>query len=108
MPENVGIVRGNFGRTYRIVVKNVDYSTKDGRLYVQSSGGTLLLEAGICTTTATDSSKNTLVEYAPASGVFGLAASGDIDYWARVEFSGGGILDSTEKFLWYVEDELRG
>lgn len=107
MSKEVGIKRGNFGATYQFVIKNVNYSNYDANLYVQTSGGTYLISGVACTVTATDSSRNTLVEYTPASGAFGSRASAT-DYLAEITFSGAGFRDSSETFLWQVHDELRG
>ena len=103
----VGIKRGDFGATYRFVIKNVDYSNYGANLYVQSSGGTMLLDKVECTVVATDNGKNTLVTYTPASTVFGVAAS-LVDYLASITFSGVGFRDTTKTFKWQVHDELRG
>lgn len=103
----VGIKRGNFGGTYSFIIKNVDYSSYGAKIYVQSSGGTMLVNGTDCTVSATDSSKNTLVLYTPASGQFGAAAS-TVDYLAEITFSGAGFRDSTQTFYWQVHDELRG
>lgn len=107
MVEEVGIKRGSFGATYKFVVKGVDYSAYSAKIYVQSSGGTLLINGDACTVSATDGSKNTLVEYTPASGKFGAAAS-LVKYLAEIEFSGAAFRDPTETFFWKVHDELRG
>ncbi len=103
----VGIKRGNFGGTYRFIVKNVDYSAYTAKIYVQSSGGTMLVNGTDCTVSATDNAQNTLVLYTPASGQFGAAAS-TVDYLAEITFLGAGFRDSTETFRWQVFDELRG
>ena len=105
--DEVGIKRGNFGATYQFVVKGVDYSGLGAKIYVQSQGGTMLVNGYGCTTSATDGNKNTLVEYTVASGHFGLAAS-LADYVAEIEFSGAAFRDTTESFKWQVHDELRG
>ena len=105
--KEVGIKRGNFGGTYQFIVKGVDYSEYEGNIYVQSSGGTMLVNGASCTTSATNNNKNTLVEYSPASGAFGAAAS-LVDYLVEITFSGASFRDSTETFKWQVHDELRG
>ena len=107
MSTELGIKRGNFGQSYKIIVKGVDYSAYGANIYVQSSGGSILVNGATCTVAATDSSKNTLVTYTPASGAFGAAAS-LADYWAEITFSGASFRDSTESFKWQVHDELRG
>ena len=103
----VGIKRGNFGGTYQFIVKNVDYSAYGAKLYVESSGGTVLINGTDCTVAATDGNKNTLVEYTPASGHFGVTAS-TVEYLAEITFWAAGFQDSTETFRWHVFDELRG
>lgn len=103
----VGIKRGNFGGTYSFIIKNVDYSTYGAKIYVESSGGTVLVNGTDCTVSATDGSKNTLVLYTPASGHFGAAAS-TVDYLAEITFSGTDFRDSTKTFGWQVFNELRG
>jgi len=103
----VGIKRGNFGGGYQFVIKNVDYSAYGAKIYVESSGGTVLVNGTDCTVSATDGSKNTLVLYTPASGHFGAAAS-TVDYLAEITFSGVDFRDSTKTFGWQVFDELRG
>lgn len=105
--KEVGIKRGNFGASYQFIIKNVDYSNYGAKLFVQSSGGTYLISGVACTVLATDSSKNTLVEFVPASGNFGLSAS-ICDYIAEITFSGARFRDSTETFNWQVYDEVRG
>ena len=105
--SELGITRGDFGATYRIVVKNVNYSAQGANINIQSSGGTMLVTNSTCTVTATDENRNTLVEWTPASGQFGATAS-LVDYLATVTFSGAGLRDSTYKFNWQVYDELRG
>jgi len=107
MVTEVGIKRGGFGATYQFIVRGEDYSNYDAKIYVQSSGGTLLVNGASCTVTATDNSKNTLVEYTPASGAFGSSAS-LMKYHAEIEFSGSNFRDSTETFFWQIHDELRG
>ena len=107
MVQELGIKRGNFGQTYNIIVKGVDYSNYDAKIYVQSSGGTVLVNGANCTVVATDGSKNTLVSYVPLSGAFGAAAS-LTDYIAEITFSGAVFSDSTQSFKWQVHDELRG
>ena len=104
--EILGIKRGNFGSPYRIVVKNANYSAYGAKVYVESSGGTMLINGSDCVVSATDSSKNTLVLFTPASGQFGFAAS-YVKYNVEVTFSGGGFRDSTDTFSWKVERELR-
>jgi hypothetical protein len=106
MSVEVGIKRGNFGATYRFIVKNIDYSNYGASIFVQSSGGTTLVDGASCTVSATDNSRNTLVEYTPASGHFGVAAS-LVDYLSEIEFSGAGLRESTQTFKWQVYDELR-
>ena len=103
----VGIKRGNFGGTYEFIIKNVDYSSYGAKIYVQSSGGTMLVNGTDCTVVATDGAKNTLVSYTPASGHFGAAAS-MVDYLAEITFSGVDFRDSTKTFGFQVFDELRG
>lgn len=105
--KEVGIKRGNFGATYQFIIKNVDYSDYTAKLYVQSSGGTVLISGAACTAVATDGSKNTLVSYIPTSGKFGVSAS-IADYIAEITFSGANFRDSTETFNWQVYDEVRG
>ena len=104
--EILGIKRGNFGAPYRIIVKNADYSFYGAKIYVESSGGTMLVNGTDCVVTATDGSKNTLVLYTPASGHFGFVAS-YVKYSVEITFSGAGFRDSTETFNWKVEKELR-
>ncbi len=103
----VGIKRGNFGGTYIFIIKNVDYSSYGAKIYVQSSGGTVLVNGTDCTVVATDGARNTLVSYTPASGHFGVTAS-TMDYLAEITFSGSDFRDSTKTFNWQVHDELRG
>ena len=103
----VGIGRGNFGGTYRFIIKNVDYSAHGAKIYVQSSGGTMLVNGSECTVSATDGSKNTLVLFTPASGHFGATAS-TVDYLAEITFSGADFRESTKVFGWQVFNELRG
>lgn len=105
--KEVGIKRGNFGGTYRFIVKNTAYSSYDANIYIQSSGGTMLVNGASCTTSPTDGNKHTEVLYTPASGHFGVAAS-LVDYLVEIEFSGAGFRDTTETFKWQVHDELRG
>jgi len=103
--SEVGIVRGDFGKGYQFVVKNVDYSNHVGLMYVQSpSGTTMLINGGVCTVQATDSSRNTLVTYVPVTGDFGAAAS-YYKYECRIRFSGTQFRDSTEMFYWTVASE---
>lgn len=104
--KEVGIKRGNFGATYQFIVKNKNYSNYGASLFVQSSGGTYLISGASCTVVATDGTKNTLVEFTPASGNFGLSAS-ITNYLAEITFSGARFRDSTETFTWQVYDELR-
>jgi len=106
MSVEVGIKRGNYGATYRFVVKNVNYAQYEANIYVQSSGGTMLVDGASCTVTATDNGKNTLVEYTPASGHFGISAS-LTDYHGEITFSGANLRESTQTFNWQVYDELR-
>lgn len=105
--KEVGIKRGNFGATYQFIIKNVNYANYTPRLYVQSSGGTYLISGAVATAVATDSNKNTLVSFVPASGQFGIKAS-IVDYVAEITFSGVGFRDSTDTFNWQVYDEVRG
>jgi hypothetical protein len=105
--EEIGIKRGDFGATYQFIIKGVDYSGYGARMYVQSVGGTMLVNGAGCTVSATDNNKNTLVEYTPASGAFGTAAS-LADYIGEITFSGTAFRDTTETFKWQVHDELRG
>ena len=107
--KEIGITRGNFGGTYRFILKNVQYGggSYGAKIYVQSPNGTLIVNGTDCTLSATDSNKHTLVEYTPASGQFGVSAS-TIDYLAEIEVSAAGFRDSSETFLWQVHDELRG
>ena len=104
--EILGIKRGNFGAPYRIIVKSANYSAYGAKIYVESSGGTMLINGADCIVTATDGSKNTLVLFTPASGEFGVYAS-YVKYNVEVEFSGGSFRDSTETFGFRVERELR-
>ena len=104
--KEVGIKRGNFGGTWQFVVKNVDWSDYGAKIYVQSAGGTLLVSGSNCVVSATDGSRNTLVQYAPASGHFGVKAS-TVDYLCEITFSGASFRESTETFNWHVHDELR-
>jgi hypothetical protein len=105
--KEVGIKRGNFGRTYQFIVKNVDYSNYEANIFIQSSGGTYLISGADCVVDATDNSKNTIVEFTPASGMFGAKAS-IADYVAEITFSGARFRDSTDTFTWQVYDEVRG
>lgn len=106
MTDEVGIVRGDWGKTYRFIVKNINYEGYGAKMYVQWSGsGRLLISGDDCTILATDNSRNTLVRYTPASGRFGAAASLTA-YSARIRFSGSNLRDSTERFIWRVEEEL--
>jgi len=110
MVEEVGIKRGSFGATYQFVVKGVDYSGYSAKIYVQSVNGTMLINGANCVVTVTNSNKrvqDTLVEYTPATGAFGIVAS-LADYWAEITFSGTAFRDTTESFKWQVHDELRG
>jgi len=100
----VGIVRGDFGKGYQFIVKNVDYSSYSALLNVQSPSGSMLIVNGICSLTATDNNTNTLVTYVPISGDFGASAS-YYKYKCRIRFSGANFRDSTEEFLWNVERE---
>ena len=105
---SVSIVRGDFGETYQFIIKNRDYSSYSGLIYVQSSGGTVLVDGtGVDSVAATDGSKNTLVKWTPASGVFGTNAS-LVDYLARIRFSGSNFRATSELFKWEIEDELMG
>ena len=103
--SEVGIVRGDYGKGYQFIVKNVDYSTKTANLFVQSpSGTTMLINGGVCSVSATDNSQNTLVVFVPISGDFGAAAS-YYKYVCRIRFTSAGFKDSTEVFNWTVSKE---
>jgi len=107
MTVTVGIKRGNFGGSYKFLVKNVDYSAYTASIYVESSGGTMLVDNDGVLVSATDNNKNTLVTYVPASGTFGLAAS-LVKYNAEITFrSGTSFMESTKSFIWQVHDEFR-
>jgi len=67
----------------------------------------MLVNGTDCTVSATDGSKNSLVQYTPASGQFGAAAS-TVDYLGEITFSGADFRDSTQSFNWQVYNELRG
>ena len=108
--SELGIKRGNFGETYQIIVKNVDYGGYDANIYVKSSGGTMLLDGVACDSVTTEQdlkgNTNTVVEFTPASGMFGSPAS-TVDYLVEITFSSAGFRNSTKTFNWQVYDELR-
>ena len=105
--KEFGITRGNWGETYSIVLKNKNYSPYSAKIYIQSKGGTLLVNGSSCVVNATDGNKNTLIEWTPPSGSFGVAASLS-DYLASVTFSGTSFQHTTPRFQWQIYDELRG
>ena len=106
MTDEIGIVKGDWGKAYRFVIKNVNYSGYGAKVYVQWSGsGRLLISGDACSVTATDNQRNTLVTYTPVSGRFGANASLTA-YSARIRFSGASLRDSTERFVWRVEEEF--
>lgn len=105
--KELGIKRGNWGDTYSIILKNKNLSGRTAKIYIQSVGGTMLVNGSACVVAATDNNKHTLIEWTPPSGSFGSAASLS-DYLVEITFSGAASQYSTPTFKWQVYDELRG
>jgi len=91
----VKIFKGNYGMTYRFIIKNVDYSDKTPLLYVWNEKGTII-NGHTCSVSLVGN--DTVVEYQVPQGAFDTVGV----YWAEIKFKKEGFEEDTETFTWEV------
>jgi len=106
MVEEIGIVKGDFGKDYEFVLKNKNYSSYTAKIFFKRSGGGILYSSGdSLTVVATDGDKNTLFTYTVPSGRFGVNASAGNKYYVSIEVKniGGTLIDTLTNVMMGVE-----
>lgn len=94
--EELGIVRGDFGKGYEFVLKNKNYGGFTSTIYFKRSGGGMLYASGdSVVATATDGNKNTIFNYTVPSGRFGVRASAGDKYYISLEVKAATTLIDT-------------
>jgi hypothetical protein len=107
MVEEIGIVQGDFGKTYEFILKNRDYTGYTGKIFFQRSGGGMLYSTGDTVTLAhIDNDKNTKISYIVPSGRFGVSASMG-KYYCQIEIKNGTALIDTLTGVMMTVDKNR-
>lgn len=94
------IVKGDCGRGYVGIVKNVDYSDCTGKIYVWNKARTLKIVDGK-TCTIAFITPDTQITYVPVTTDFEVAAG---IYYGMFVFYKTGVVEHTLEFVWRVID----
>ena len=93
------IVKGDYGRAYRGIIKDVDYSDCTAKIYVWS-GSTKIVDGKDCVVSF--HSPDTWVDYTPGTLDFSVAPG---LYLGLIKFEKSGVVERTIPFAWEVIDK---
>ena len=94
------IVKGDYGRIYRGIVEDVDYSDCTAKMYVWNSSGTKVVDGKDCVVSF--HTPDTWVDYIPATGDFNVVPG---LYKALIKFEKSGVMERSVPFTWEVLDK---
>jgi len=95
------IVKGDYGRTYRGIVKGVDYSDCAGKIYVwDPDDDTKLIDGAACTVSLSGS--DTHIDYTVQQNDFATASIKT--YRGEFQFTKTGVVEHTLPFTWAVKE----
>jgi len=95
------IVKGDYGRGYVGVAKDVNYSDCTGKIYIWNKARTAkIVDGKDCTINFV--SPNTEITFVPIAADFNVAA--DI-YYGMFVFLKAGVVEHTLEFIWRVIDK---
>jgi hypothetical protein len=93
------IVKGDYGRAYVGIVRDVDYSDCTGKIYIWDKARTTTIINGKACTIAFVT-PDTRITYVPALADFSTVASGI--YYGMFEFLKSGVVEHTLEFVWRI------
>jgi hypothetical protein len=94
------IVKGDYGRIFRGIVEDEDYSDCTAKIYLWT-GTTKILDGKSCVVLF--HSPDTWVDYTPALADFSTLAPGT--YSGLIKFEKAGVVERTIPFTWDVIDK---
>jgi len=95
------IVKGDYGRGYAGVVKDINYSDCTGKIYVWNKARTAkIIDGKDCIVTYV--SPDTHITFVPALNDFNIDAG---TYYGMFVFLKSGVLEHTLEFVWQVMEK---
>jgi hypothetical protein len=94
------IVKGDYGRIFRGIVEDVDYSDCTAKIYLWT-GTTKILDGKTCAVSF--HSPDTWVDFVPVSTDFSTLTPGT--YQGLIKFEKTGVVERTIPFTWDVIDK---